>query len=1242
MQVSAAAVRLLFLLILPALALVDAGAAFAALPARLAPEEAVSRAVNRWSAGGDRIDLHHPHHQVRFDRTGITVAPRSQQTSWTWQLEHIGSASVRLPRVDHGATVPIREETTVRYRRGAVIEEYVARAGAVEQRFVIKEPLGLDGEDLVIRGHAVTDGRLEETQQGWIWRGRGEAVIRLGQVSVFDSSGKRLPATMSVSPVAASDSTYRTSIVIEGAALASAQYPVLVDPEIGANDFQISSMGELVFADLYFSDEPAVAYNSTDNEYLVIWIGSDDSGLLEVDEFEVFGQRIDAATGAEVGADDFRISHVGPDGDLDYFAASPAVSYNPIDNEYLVVWQGNDNDFLELEIFGQLLDADGTEIGDDFVISDVGISGQPRSAFSAAVAHDHGRNHYLVVFSADDSVDNEFEIYGQRLDAAGAELGDDDFRISDMGVDGSTASAAFAPAVAYNHNAAEFLVVWYGDDPTVPFVDNEFEIFGQRLNAVDGAALGSNDFRISDMGPDGSTAYRASEPAVVHNTADNQYLVVWGGTDNTPPQVLNEEEIFGQRLDASGAEIGSNDFVLSSMGPDGSTAYSGLSPELAYDADRNEYLIVWYGDDDTPPLSQGDLEVFARVLEGDSNTFAGDQFVVSDMDDFAALPRVAYASTSRQYLAVWSGSEDGSDQEIYGQRIGNCGGGTLEPGEQCEAPFDDCCDPATCTFKAPTEVCRDAIGPCDAVETCGGTSAECPADVLEVGTVCQPAASVCDIAETCDGSTVDCPEDQVGDAGILCRGTAGECDEEEVCDGVNPLCPSDLFSDDSTVCRPIDGVCDVAEVCTGSGPDCPDDSFAASGLCRGVAGVCDVPESCDGNGRDCPEDAFAGAEVVCRSADSSGCDVSESCSGGAHCPEDGSAPDMTQCSDSDVCTTNEVCLAGVCTPSQIAGCGEAFVGYKGKAPEADGTGAPLANALPENFIVTGDDVHIDGAGDDPENFRLGAPSGVLLTAAFDGSEPASTVAYVRYRAKGGPQSAAAADSEGVFPKAAKHVGRLWDVSTALGSIELLSKRVTNVLVPAAVAISPAAPGSADSTHFLCYSVKVTKAATDQAPGGKFAKNLQAFFATELFDDCALDQSDAVPFASTAVESHCLFDAKKVAELCNPANFAAAEPPRLTSAAIAPVSAATEGSLLCYKPKLAAAFSDAGAAALAGASVGQSLAAKQSKHVPHDIKRNQPLATNPASQFPAPVLVETKSTDRICIPATVQGVELARP
>jgi hypothetical protein len=305
--------------------------------------------------------------------------------------------------------------------------------------------------------------------------------------------------------------------------------------EIGPNDFRISDMGPDGDANfdaggIAFWSEPAVAYNANADEYLVVWMGDDGSGAQIDEELEIYGQRLDALTGAEVGPNDFRISDMGPDGNASFGGFIPAVAYNPNADEYLVVWYGDDDTGSladdGFENFGQRLDGStGAEIGpNDFRISDMGPDGNADfNGGVPSVTYNSNADEYLVVWYGDDGsgaqVDNEFEIYGQRLDAStGAEIGPNDFRISDMGPDGDANFRAIAPSVAYNSNADEYLVVWYGDE-----IDQDFEIYGQRLDASTGAEIGINDFRISD------TVFDATFSAVAYNPSADEYLVVWGG-----------------------------------------------------------------------------------------------------------------------------------------------------------------------------------------------------------------------------------------------------------------------------------------------------------------------------------------------------------------------------------------------------------------------------------------------------------------------------------------------------------------------------------------------------------------------------------------------------------------------------------------------------------------------------------------------------------------------------------------
>ncbi len=310
---------------------------------------------------------------------------------------------------------------------------------------------------------------------------------------------------------------------------------------------------------------PSVAYNNHNNEYFVVWTGDDDTGLLVNGEPEIFGQRVNADTGEEIGVD-VRYSDMGPDGDVNFRAVEPAVAYNNKDNEYLVVWKGDDN-------------------------------GDVNSALQ---------------------VDNEFEIFGQRVNAeTGVERGSD-IRLSEMGIAGSPLYSVGPPDVTYNSIDNEYYVVWSGDNGTALLgLAGEFEIYGRRVSGLMLKKLIAGGVpRISHMGQDALGAYDAISPTVSYNINNNEYFVVWNGDSNLDGLVDNEFEIYGQRIAGTGAFITGPVIRLSDMGPDGDASYNAAYPSLGFNAISNEYLVIWTGRDDVFPSLNGQPQLYGQQLSG--------------------------------------------------------------------------------------------------------------------------------------------------------------------------------------------------------------------------------------------------------------------------------------------------------------------------------------------------------------------------------------------------------------------------------------------------------------------------------------------------------------------------------------------------------------------------------------------------------------------------------------------------
>lgn len=380
-----------------------------------------------------------------------------------------------------------------------------------------------------------------------------------------------------------------------------------------------------------FNDPPRVAYNSQDNQYLVVWAGADvgrdfgGAAPMANGEREVYGQRVDAATGEGIGDNDFRISVTGTDGDSGPSGLRPSVAYNSANNEYLVVWMAFDPAFSGKwgDLFGQRIGAsDGSFIGSQAVLRVPDAANEKLGNFlepdRADVAYNSVDNEYFAVFRCDCFGEAGAgggpgtEIFGQRLDATAVGIGVER-QLSDMGPDTDPIFFADVPRIAFNSRDDEYLVVWQGNDAAA----TENEIYGQRVGAA-GDETGTNDIRISFMGPDGDSNFGGFSPALAFNAANDEYLVVWYGDTDQGGQVDDDIETFGQRVaagsNASGGDLIGSNVRLSDMRDIGSAAFSVQFPNVAYSSADNVSLVVWSGDDNVPPLVEFENEIFGQLV----------------------------------------------------------------------------------------------------------------------------------------------------------------------------------------------------------------------------------------------------------------------------------------------------------------------------------------------------------------------------------------------------------------------------------------------------------------------------------------------------------------------------------------------------------------------------------------------------------------------------------------------------
>lgn len=246
------------------------------------------------------------------------------------------------------------------------------------------------------------------------------------------------------------------------------------------------------------------------------------------------------------------------------------------------------------------------------------------------------------------------DLYGRRIHANGSPVGPAFLVSRDADVNDD-----LSPAVAWNAARNEYLIVWvrYADWYATD------EIYGRRMRG-DGTFI-EPAFRINTpiQYPD------VSNPQVVWNSVDDQYLVMWEDYSD------DEARILGQRLAPNGTPLSAN-FCISGLG-----ATEPSNPAVAFDTTRTEYLVVWEDDRNYDTRRQ---DIYGRRIDAD-DTPLGKDFRVSGPKAVEGdwSPRVAWSSAQDQYLVVWNDERDATPSgpqrgtDIYGVLLKGSDGSRL-------------------------------------------------------------------------------------------------------------------------------------------------------------------------------------------------------------------------------------------------------------------------------------------------------------------------------------------------------------------------------------------------------------------------------------------------------------------------------------------------------------------------------------------------------------------------------------
>lgn len=231
-------------------------------------------------------------------------------------------------------------------------------------------------------------------------------------------------------------------------------------------------------------------YTPGGDEYLVAWGQSrQDSAPPQ----QVWALRLDGATGTQLGSGAFPVSEPGTGASL------VRVSFSSTENRYLVMWaSGITNLEPSPELYGQFLDAaTGAEVGtNDFQITSFTNPENEEGIRAAALAFDSLKNEFITTFQVNDGTNapmmdrTHAELFAQRIAAGtGANVCASPFRVSDRNATNQPLAYPYPDAMALlaPPGASKSLAVWLAYTPITilpgfpPFLQADYDIWGDLI-----------------------------------------------------------------------------------------------------------------------------------------------------------------------------------------------------------------------------------------------------------------------------------------------------------------------------------------------------------------------------------------------------------------------------------------------------------------------------------------------------------------------------------------------------------------------------------------------------------------------------------------------------------------------------------------------------------------------------------------------------------------------------------------
>lgn len=361
------------------------------------------------------------------------------------------------------------------------------------------------------------------------------------------------------------------------------------------------------------NQNPAVAYNSKHNEYLVVWEEQIHGG-----EYGIYGRRV-ASDGNLIGPA-FPIQHF-----TNRILLLPDVAYSSKQDKYLVTYHERINAF-DYDIAVVPVSWDGIPGSGYYIDYDLDWD------WYTAVAYNVQNDEFLVVWEKCVSClgGTLRDIEAQRIRASDGVL------LSWRNLGSTPNVVRRLPDVAYN------------------FVRNEYLIAYTRhsISSTDGDINGiRSDFNMSTLSSEFQITPSGYPPqdGVALAAGPNEYLAVWSEDHGT------KSSIWGRRILGDGTL---QSFI--SLADD--VSKHRVEPAVDY-GDGGHYLVAWRY------IGPADWDVYGRLVKAGQNSPEGPEFALDDGVSMQKVPAVGCAPAGR-CLVVEEDNWPGGDYEIRGRLVG--------------------------------------------------------------------------------------------------------------------------------------------------------------------------------------------------------------------------------------------------------------------------------------------------------------------------------------------------------------------------------------------------------------------------------------------------------------------------------------------------------------------------------------------------------------------------------------------